>query len=66
VGAGLEVFAARCFVTLWLDRNYAVRLFWALGQAIVMTPISAIAMVGSAPNDTGAAYRPVQHGAQPR
>jgi MFS transporter, DHA2 family, multidrug resistance protein len=59
VGTGLVVFAASCFMNLWLDQDYAAQqLFWpdvtrALGQAIVMTPISAIAMVGIAPNEAG-------------
>lgn len=61
VGIGLLIFSASCFMNLWLDRDYgASQLLWpnvirALGQAIVMTPISAIAMVGIAPGETGAA-----------
>jgi DHA2 family multidrug resistance protein len=61
VGIGLIVFAVSCFMNLWLDQDYAApQLLWpnvirALGQAIVMTPISAIAMVGIAPNEAGAA-----------
>ena len=61
VGAGLIVFAASCFMNLWLDSDYAApQLFWpnvirALGQAIVMTPISAIALVGIAQSEAGAA-----------
>jgi MFS transporter, DHA2 family, multidrug resistance protein len=61
VGIGLVVFAASCFMNLWLDQDYAApQLFWpnvirALGQAIVMTPISAIAMVGIGPGEAGAA-----------
>ena len=61
VGAGLLVFAASCFMNLELDLNYAApQLFWpdvirALGQAIVMTPISAIAMVGITTAEAGAA-----------
>jgi MFS transporter, DHA2 family, multidrug resistance protein len=61
VGIGLVVFAASCFMNLWLDQDYAApQLLWpnvvrALGQAIVMTPISAIAMVGITPGDAGAA-----------
>src|ERR1700735_19988 len=57
VGVGLVVFATSCFMNLWLDQDYAApQLFWpnvtrALGQAIVMTPISAIAMVGIGPKD---------------
>jgi DHA2 family multidrug resistance protein len=48
-------------MNLYLDRDYgAPQLFWpnvirALGQAIVMTPISAIAMVGITPTEAGAA-----------
>jgi DHA2 family multidrug resistance protein len=61
VGTGLLIFAGSCFMNLHLDQNYAgPQLFWpnvvrALGQAIVMTPISAIAMVGIAPAEAGAA-----------
>jgi MFS transporter, DHA2 family, multidrug resistance protein len=61
VGLGLLVFAASCFMNLRLDQDYAApQLLWpnvvrALGQAIVMTPISAIAMVGIAPAEAGAA-----------
>ena len=61
VGTGLLVFAASCFMNLHLDRNYAApQLFWpdvirALEQAVVMTPISAIAMVGITPKEAGAA-----------
>jgi hypothetical protein len=61
VGVGLLVFAASCFMNLWLDGDYAApQLFWsdvirAVGQAIVMTPISAIAMLRIAPKDAGAA-----------
>ncbi len=61
VGLGLVIFAASCFMNLWLDQDYAApQLFWpnvirALGQAIVMTPISAIALVGIAQSEAGAA-----------
>jgi MFS transporter, DHA2 family, multidrug resistance protein len=61
VGLGLIIFAVSCFMNLWLDTDYAApQFFWpdvirALGQAIVMTPISAIAMVGIAPNEAGVA-----------
>src|SRR6202789_2183479 len=60
VGAGLLIFAVSSFMNLYLDQNYAApQLFWpniirALGQAIVMTPISAIAMVGIGPAEAGA------------
>lgn len=61
VGVGLAIFAASCFMNLHLDRNYAgPQLFGpdvtrAVGQALAMTPLSAIAMVGIAPNEAGAA-----------
>jgi MFS transporter, DHA2 family, multidrug resistance protein len=61
VATGLFIFAASCFMNLELDLNYAApQLLWpdvirALGQAIVMTPISAIAMVGITPAEAGAA-----------
>ncbi|HTT80750.1 MAG TPA: DHA2 family efflux MFS transporter permease subunit [Stellaceae bacterium] len=61
VGLGLMIFAASCFMNLNLDQNYAApQLFWpdvirAVGQAIVMTPIAAIAMLGIAPAEAGAA-----------
>lgn len=58
---GLLVFAGSCFMNLYMDQNYAgPQLFWpdvirAVGQAFVMTPISAIAMMGIAPSEAGAA-----------
>jgi DHA2 family multidrug resistance protein len=61
VGLGLLVFAASCFMNLQLDRDYAApQLLWpdvirAVGQALVMTPIAAIAMLGIAPSEAGAA-----------
>lgn len=61
VGAGLLIFALSCFMNIYLDRDYAgAQLFWpnivrALGQAIVMTPLSAIAMLGIAPQEAGGA-----------
>jgi DHA2 family multidrug resistance protein len=61
VGAGLLVFASSCFMNLYLDSNYsAPRLFVpdvtrALGQALVMTPLAAIAMVGISPAEAGGA-----------
>jgi DHA2 family multidrug resistance protein len=61
VAVGTLVFAGSCFMNLRLDQDYgAPQLLWpnvirALGQAIVMTPISAIAMVGIAPTEAGAA-----------
>jgi MFS transporter, DHA2 family, multidrug resistance protein len=61
VATGLSVFAVSCFMNLHLDLKYATpQLFWpdvvrAVGQAIVMTPLSAIAMVGIVPSEAGAA-----------
>jgi DHA2 family multidrug resistance protein len=58
---GLAIFAASCFMNLHLDLNYAgPQLFWpdiirAVGQALVMTPLSAIAMVEIARSEAGAA-----------
>lgn len=61
VGVGLVVFAASCFMNLHLDANYAApQLFWpdvtrALGQAVVLTPLASIAMVGISTAEAGAA-----------
>jgi MFS transporter, DHA2 family, multidrug resistance protein len=61
VSVGLTIFAASCFMNLWLDADYAApQLFVpdvtrALGQALVMTPLSAIAMVGITPAEAGGA-----------
>ena len=61
VGVGLMVFAASCFMNLRLSADYAApQLFVpdvtrAFGQALVMTPLSAIAMVGITPTEAGSA-----------
>jgi MFS transporter, DHA2 family, multidrug resistance protein len=61
VAVGLIIFAASCFMNLHLDVDYAgPQLFGpdvirACGQALVMTPLTAIAMVGIAQNEAGAA-----------
>ncbi len=61
VGVGLLVFAVSLFMNMELDQNYAApQLFWpnvvrALGQAIILTPLSVIAMLGIAPAEAGAA-----------
>ncbi|HUN40296.1 MAG TPA: MDR family MFS transporter [Acetobacteraceae bacterium] len=61
VVSGLAIFATSCFMNIYLDTNYAgPQLFWpdiirAVGQAAVMTPLSAIAMVGIARTEAGAA-----------
>jgi DHA2 family multidrug resistance protein len=61
VGTGLVVFAASCFMNLHLDTNYAAPQLLvpdvtrAIGQAIVMTPLAAIAMVGISSAEAGGA-----------
>jgi DHA2 family multidrug resistance protein len=61
VTVGLLVFAGSCFMNVAIDQDYAApQLFWpnvirAVGQAIIMTPISAIAMLGIPPAEAGAA-----------
>jgi DHA2 family multidrug resistance protein len=61
VGAGLLIFAVSCFMNVYLDANYAAPQFLvpditrALGQAMVMTPLAAIAMVGISPAQAGSA-----------
>jgi MFS transporter, DHA2 family, multidrug resistance protein len=61
VAGGLAIFAASCFMNLHLDSDYAAPQLLlpdvtrALGQALVMTPLSAIAMVGIAPQEAGGA-----------
>jgi MFS transporter, DHA2 family, multidrug resistance protein len=61
VGIGLVIFAASCFMNLHLDSDYAAPqllapdIIRAFGQALVMTPLSAIAMVGMTPNEAGGA-----------
>jgi DHA2 family multidrug resistance protein len=61
VGVGLAVFATSCFMNLHIDPYYAgpqllvPDITRALGQALVMTPLSAIAMVGITPEEAGAA-----------
>jgi DHA2 family multidrug resistance protein len=61
VGTGLLIFATSCFMNIALDQNYSgPQLIWpnivrAIGQAIVMTPLSAIAMLGIAPDEAGGA-----------
>jgi MFS transporter, DHA2 family, multidrug resistance protein len=61
VCVGLTIFAASCFMNLWLDANYAAPQLFApdvtraVGQALVMTPLSAIAMVGITAAEAGGA-----------
>jgi MFS transporter, DHA2 family, multidrug resistance protein len=59
VACGLSVFALSCLMNMRLDHNYAgpqlfgPNIIRALGQALVLTPLSAIAMVGIAPSEAG-------------
>jgi MFS transporter, DHA2 family, multidrug resistance protein len=61
VGTGLAIFAASCFMNLHLSPDYAgPQLFIpdvtrAFGQALVMAPLSGIAMVGISPAEAGSA-----------
>jgi MFS transporter, DHA2 family, multidrug resistance protein len=58
---GLLVFAVSCFMNLRLNVEYAgPQLFWpdvvrALGQALVLTPLASIALVGIAKSEAGGA-----------
>ena len=57
----LALFAASCFMNIHLSANYAAdQLLWpniirAAGMALIMTPLSALAMVGISREETGAA-----------
>jgi len=59
VGAGLMIFAASCFMNLTLDPNIAgpqllvPDVTRAIGQALVMVPLSAVAMVGISQEEAG-------------
>ncbi len=61
VGVGLSVFALSCFLNLHLSPDYASPQLFApdviraFGQALVLTPLSAVAMVGITAADAGAA-----------
>jgi MFS transporter, DHA2 family, multidrug resistance protein len=61
VGTGFVVFAASCFMNLHMDAGYAApQLFWpdiirALGQAVVLAPLSSIALAGISGKDAGGA-----------
>jgi DHA2 family multidrug resistance protein len=59
VGLGLAIFAASCFMNLTINPDIAgPQLFVpdvtrAIGQALVMTPLSAVAMVGISHEEAG-------------
>jgi DHA2 family multidrug resistance protein len=61
VGGGLIVFAVSCFMNVYLNNNYsAPQLFLpdivrALGQALILTPLASIAMIGIVKSEAGSA-----------
>jgi DHA2 family multidrug resistance protein len=61
VVVGLAIFAASCFMNIFMSLDYSgPQLMWsnivrALGQAVVLTPLTAIAMVGIAREEAAAA-----------
>ena len=57
---GISIFAASCFmnITLSLDTagdQFSCNVVRAMGQALVLTPITAITTAGIAPSEAGAA-----------
>ncbi|MGD0104829.1 MAG: DHA2 family efflux MFS transporter permease subunit [Rhodopila sp.] len=58
---GISIFAASCFMNVTLSPDSAGDQFWlpnivrAIGQALVLTPISAITTGGIAPSEAGSA-----------
>jgi MFS transporter, DHA2 family, multidrug resistance protein len=58
---GISIFAASCFMNATLSFDTAGDQFWlpnvvrAIGQALVLTPISTITTAGIAPSEAGAA-----------
>jgi len=60
---GISIFAASAFMNIWLSLDSAGDQFWipnivrAIGQALVLTPISTITTAGIAPSEAGAASR---------
>ena len=60
-GLGIAIFAASCFMDTTLSLDTSGDQFWipnivrAIGQALVLTPISAITTAGIAPSEAGAA-----------
>jgi DHA2 family multidrug resistance protein len=61
IGIGLVLFAASNFMNIHMTSNYAAeQLFWpnvvrAVGQALVMAPLSAVAAAGIEPENAGSA-----------
>ena len=60
-GLGIAIFSASCFMDTTLSLDTSGDQFWipnivrAVGQALVLTPISAITTAGIAPSEAGAA-----------
>ncbi len=60
-GLGIAIFAASCFMNTTLSIDNAGDQFWlpnivrAIGQALIITPISAITTAGITPSEAGAA-----------
>src|SRR5262249_9547472 len=58
---GFSICAASAFMNIWLSPDSAGDQFWipnivrAIGQALVLTPITAITTAGIAPSEAGAA-----------
>jgi DHA2 family multidrug resistance protein len=61
IGIGFTLFAASNFMNIYMTNDYATdQLFWpnvvrAIGQALVMTPLSAVATAGIEPENAGSA-----------
>jgi DHA2 family multidrug resistance protein len=59
VGIGFSIFAASCFMDLYLDPNvsgpqlFSSDVIRAVGQALAMTPLSAVAVVGITQQEAG-------------
>jgi DHA2 family multidrug resistance protein len=61
IGAGFALFAASNFVNIYMTPDYATdQLFWpnvirAVGQALILTPLSVVATAGIEPENAGSA-----------
>jgi DHA2 family multidrug resistance protein len=61
IGTGFTLFAASNFMNIYMTADYATdQLFWpdvvrAIGQALVMAPLSAVATAGIEPENAGSA-----------
>jgi MFS transporter, DHA2 family, multidrug resistance protein len=61
IGVGFALFALSNFMNIYMSGDYAAdQLFWpnvvrALGQALVLTPLSAVATAGIEPENAGSA-----------